>query len=85
MPPRRTRKKSSSSAPRRSKKGGNKSIVIILLLIAIGLAGFSFHLLQQERERNQSVAEKARSIEQENPGAEVFGDVVNPDVDQKKK
>jgi lipopolysaccharide export system protein LptA len=81
MPPRRTRKKTANSAPRRSKKGNHSAFLIVLLIFFVCLSGAGFYLLNQERDRNQSVAVKAQKIAKENPDAEVF----TGDVDVKKK
>jgi uncharacterized protein YpmB len=80
MPPRRTRRKSAAPAK------GNKSVFWIgLLIFFIILSGAGFYLLNQERDKNQSVEAKAHKIARENPGAEVFmGDAGN-DSDVKKK
>ncbi|MDR0534221.1 MAG: hypothetical protein LBH01_09750 [Verrucomicrobiales bacterium] len=55
--------------------------MIVLLIFFVCLSGAGFYLLNQERDRNQSVAVKAQKIAKENPDAEVF----TGDVDVKKK
>jgi uncharacterized protein YpmB len=83
MPPRRTRKK--SAAPRCAAKGNKSAFWVALLIFFIVLSGAGFYLLNQERDKHQSVEAKAHKIAKENPDAEVFMGDANSDANVKKK
>ncbi|MDR1192094.1 MAG: hypothetical protein LBK60_10605 [Verrucomicrobiales bacterium] len=85
MPPRHTRKKVTGSAPRRARTGNRAPLVVAALVVLALLAAAGFYLYQQERDKHDSIAAKARQIAEENPNAEVFSGDVNPDADVKKK